>query len=33
MGWADGHGVLTRSDGGKYDGDWKESNAARQRPL
>jgi hypothetical protein len=26
MGWAAGHGVLSRSDGSKYDGDWKESN-------
>jgi hypothetical protein len=25
MGWAEGHGVLTKVDGGKYDGDWKHS--------
>jgi hypothetical protein len=25
MGWADGKGVMTKSDGGKYDGDWKHS--------
>ncbi len=25
MGWADGHGVLTKTDGSKYDGDWKHS--------
>jgi hypothetical protein len=25
MGWAEGHGVLIRSEGGKYDGDWKHS--------
>lgn len=25
MGWAEGHGVLYRGDGGKYDGDWKHS--------
>jgi hypothetical protein len=25
MGWAEGHGVLTKVEGGKYDGDWKHS--------
>jgi hypothetical protein len=25
MGWAEGHGVLYKSDGGKYDGQWKSS--------
>jgi hypothetical protein len=25
MGWAEGHGVLSRGDGGKYDGEWKQS--------
>jgi hypothetical protein len=25
MGWADGKGVMTKTDGGKYAGDWKHS--------
>ena len=25
MGWAEGHGVLSKSEGGKYEGDWKHS--------
>ena len=25
LGWADGKGVLWKSDGSKYDGDWKDS--------
>jgi hypothetical protein len=25
MGWAEGHGVLYKAEGGKYDGDWKHS--------
>jgi len=25
MGWAEGHGVLTKVDGSKYDGEWKHS--------
>jgi hypothetical protein len=25
MGWAEGHGVLTKVEGGKYNGDWKHS--------